>query len=210
MDTNPKQCELTNYALETVHHKTQKLVGKAGYTQDDVDDIKQDLIVDLLERLPKFDPAKASLNTFIARVVERKICNLLRARWAEVRNRRREVCSLNDNISTGEAEMVQRYTTISQDEYDLSTGKYGLPAEEREHLRLDLAALLAELPPELRRAAELLQMFPVAQVARQMGVPHATFYDQHLTRLREAFAAKGMGDYLKSEVLRHFGQVPGK
>ena len=43
-----------DYALEVVHHKARKLVGTAGFREDDVEDIKQDLIVDLLERLPKY------------------------------------------------------------------------------------------------------------------------------------------------------------
>lgn len=197
MDTNQKRCGLTDYALETVHHKARQLVGKAGYTQDEVDDIKQDLIVDLLERLPKFDPAKATYNTFVARVVERKISKLLRDRQAEMRDHRREACSLNEDIDDGDDEPMQRVATISQDEQDIRTGKYRRSAEEREHLRLDIETVLADLPPDLRRAAELLQTLPVAQVAREMGVPHATFYDKYLMRLRDAFAAKGMGDYLR-------------
>jgi RNA polymerase sigma-70 factor, ECF subfamily len=197
MDTNQKQCELTDYALETVHHKARQLVGKAGYTKDDVDDIKQDLIVDLLERLPRFDPAKATYNTFVACVVERKISNMLRDRQAERRDRRREDCSLNDEIDDGDEVPVQRLATMSQDKHDIRTGKYPRSAEEREHLRLDIETVLASLPPHLRRAAELLQSLPTAQVAREMGVAHATFYHKYLKRLRAVFAAKGMGDYLR-------------
>ena len=37
-----------------------------------------DLIVDLLLRLPKFDPSKAGYNTFVACIVNRKVSNLLR------------------------------------------------------------------------------------------------------------------------------------
>lgn len=196
MVSSKKQCELNDYALELVHHKARQLVGKAGYTQDDVDDIKQDLIVDLLERLPQFDPAKATYNTFVARLVERKISNLLRDRKAQMRDHRREVCSLNDGIKACENEPVQRSTTISQDEHDIRTGKYQRPAEEREHLRMDMDALLADLPDELQRAARLLQSHSLTQAARAMGVSRDKFYDNYLPRLREAFAAKGMADYL--------------
>ena len=197
METNAKRCELSDYALEVVHHKARQLVGKAGYTQDDVDDVKQDLIVDLLERLPKFDPAKATYNTFVARVVERKICNLLRDRQAEMRDHRREVCSLNEEIDTGEDEPVQRLATISQDEQDIRTGKYARPTEERAHLQLDMDSVLADLPPELRQAAEMLQTKSVSEVARELGIPRRTFREKHLTQLREVFAAKGMDDYLR-------------
>ena len=196
MGSNKKRIELTDYALELVHHKARQIIGKAGYTRDDLDDIKQDLIVDLLERLPKFDPAKATYNTFVARVVERKICNLLRDRQAEVRDHRRNVCSLNEDIDTGEGEPVQRVTTISQDDHDVRAGKYRRPAEERAHLQLDLEAALADLSPELRQTAVLLQTMSVSQAAREMGVPRRTFREKHLVQLREAFKAKGLNLYL--------------
>jgi len=197
MVSNKKRYELTDYALELVHHKAWQLVGKAGYTQDDVDDIKQDLIVDLLERLPQFDPAKATYNTFVARLVERKISNLLRDRQAEMRDHRREVCSLNEEIDTGEDEPVQRLTTISQDDQDIRTGKYARPAEERAHLQLDMDSVLDGLTPELRQVAEMLQTKSISQVARELGIPRRTFREKHLTQLREVFAAKGMDDYLR-------------
>lgn len=190
MTTHSKRCELTTYALNLVHHKARRLIGKAGFRLSDLNDIKQDLIVDLLERLPKFDPAKATYNTFVSRVVERKICNMLRDRQAEVRDHRREVCSLNDEIDTGEDEPKQRLAAISQDDLDHRAGR---PTDEqRAHLHLDIQMVLSELPPPLRRAAKLLQILSVAQVARKMGIPHSTFYDTYLTRLREAFTAKGL------------------
>lgn len=196
MDTNPTYRELTDYALDVVRCKAKQLVGKAGYKQDDMEDIKQELIVDLLERLPKFDSSKASYNTFVARVVERRISNLLRDRQAEMRDHRREICSLNEEIDTGEEEPKQRLTAISQDEQDFRTGKYQRSAEERMDLHLDIQNMLAGLPPDLRNAARLLQHRPIAQVARELGIPHATFYDHHLTQLREAFAEQGLADYL--------------
>lgn len=197
MKTNSKRYELSDYALELVHYKARQLVGKAGYRAQDVDDIKQDLIMDLLERLPQFDPAKATYNTFVARLVERKISNLLRDRQAEMRDHRREVCSLNEEIDTGEDEPVQRLTTISQDDQDIRTGKYARPAEERAHLQLDMDSVLDDLTPQLRQIAEMLQAKSVSQVARELGIPRGTFRVKHLRQLREVFAAKGMDDYLR-------------
>lgn len=197
MEPNAKHCELTDYALELVHYKAWQLVGKAGYTQDDVGDIKQNLIVDLLERLPQFDPAKATYNTFVARLVERKISNLLRDRRAEMRDHRREVCSLNEEIDTGEDEPVQRLTTISRDGQDIRTGKHSRPAEERAHLQIDMGSVLESLTPELRQVAEMLQTRSVSQVARELGIPRRTFREKYMPRLREVLSAHGMDGYLR-------------
>ena len=93
-------------------------------------------------------------------------------------------------------QVKQRVATISQDEHDLRTGKYTRPAEERADLRRDIEAVLAELPPELREAAAMLAVMPIAEVARKLGVPRATFYDNQLAQIRAVFEAKGLDGYL--------------
>ena len=195
MDANQKRYELSSYARTCIHHKARQLIGKAGYTEDDLEDIEQDLTLDLLARLPRFDPAKAALNTFVARCVDHKVSQLLRHRQTERRDHRREACSLHDEIDVGEEEPQQRLSAISQDEHDLRTGKYSRPAGERADLQLDVATVLADLPPELREIAEMLVTMSVAEVARKMGIPYSTFYETHLAKLRETFKAKGLGDY---------------
>ena len=195
MDTNKKQYELDDYAIQHIRHKARQLVGTAGFSRDDVEDIEQDLTLDLLERLPKFDPAKAKHNTFVARVVERKVSTLIRHRKQQIRDCRREECSLNAAIDDCGGGSVERMQTISQDEHDLRTGKYARRADERADLHLDIEAVLADMPPELRQAGQMLMTMPIAEVAHKLGVPRSTFYETHLAKLREIFEAKGLGEY---------------
>ena len=56
--------------------------------------------------------------------------------------------------------------------------------------------MLADLSPELRQAAVLLQTMSVSQAAREMGVPRRTFREKHLVQLQETFRAKGLDLYL--------------
>jgi len=151
MEPKRSNYELNDFALNMVNIKALQLVGKAGFTFDDVEDTKQDMILDLLERLTKYDPSKSNYKLFVTCVVDRKGRNLIRHRLMEMRDHRREACSLNDEIDVGEDAPVQRLATISQDDHDIRSGKYRRPAEEREHLRLDLETVLADLSPELRR-----------------------------------------------------------
>lgn len=195
MDTNYKH-ELTDYALELVHYKAHQLIGKFGIKHCDVDDIKQDLILDLLERLPKFDPAKAQYNTFVARIVERKISNMYRTRKTEKRDRRRESCSINGWVGDGQGGTIERVATMSQDEHDLRTDKYERPSSERADLQLDLKEVLSDLPVELRTAAELLMSMRPAQAARELGIPRSTFYETHLAQLRDVFKKRGLDAYM--------------
>lgn len=197
MDTNRSIHDFDDFALDMVNIKAAELVGKAGFTLDDIDDIKQEMILDLLERLAKYNPSKSNFKLFVTCVIDRKGQNLIRYRESEKRDYRREECSLNDTVKVANHdEPVQRMNTIDQDDQDIRTGKYGRPAEERTQLRLDIDAVLASIPPELRKAAELLQTQTITQVARELGVPRTTLYDKHLSLLREAFTAKGLNFYV--------------
>lgn len=196
MQSNQQHQTLTQYTKKLVQCKARHLVGKAGYTQEDIADIEQDLTRDLLARLPKFDPARGTLSTFANRVVECRLCNLLRHRQTDMRDHRREAFSLNEEIEA-EVGQMERHETISQDEIDLRTGRYNMPATERDHLRMDITAVVAGLSPELRQVANLLMTTSVAEVAREMGIPRRTFREKHLAQLREVFAANRMDDYLR-------------
>jgi RNA polymerase sigma factor (sigma-70 family) len=195
--TNPKtQPELTEYALDLVHCKAQMLVGKAGYRRRDVNDIKQDLIQDLLESLPAFDPAKATYETFVSRIVKRKISNMLRDRHRQVRDYRREECSLDDEVDIGEEETEPMFTTINEDDHDLRIGKYSRGRQAREDLQLDTAAVMAKLPPDLRPIAEMLMTMTPAEAARELNIPKSAFHEKYITRLQEIFLQKGMAEHL--------------
>lgn len=197
MDTNRSIHDFDDFALDMVNIKATQLVGKAGFTLDDIDDIKQDMILDLLERLAKYDPSKSNFKLFVTCVIDRKGRNLIRHRQMEMRDHRREVCSLNDEINMGiSSDPVQRYSLMDQDDPDIRSGKYRRPTEERNHLRIDMAVVLDDLPPELRRAVELLQCMSVTQAAREMGIPRRTFREKHLVQLRELFKTKGLDQYL--------------
>ena len=195
MDTNKKQETLTKYTMTLVQCKARQLVGKAGYTQDDLADIEQDLIKSLLTRMPQFDPAKAKLNTFVDRVVGSRMVDLLRHRNRDIRNRGREAFSLNEEIETvdGTLEIIE---TVSQDEIDLRSGRYNRPEADRAHLQMDLGAVVAGLSPDLRQVADMLRTSSVAEVARELGIPRRTFRLNHLAKLRRAFAVCHMDDYL--------------
>lgn len=197
MDTNKLLHDFEDFALDMVNIKAAELVGKAGFTADDFEDIRQAMLLDLLERLKKYDPSKSNFKLFVTCVIDRKGQNLVRYRESDVRDYRREDCSLNEEIAAGDGETpVQRLDTVNQDDQDIRSGKYRRNAEERTHLRLDVQAVLEDLPPDLRRAAELLQTLPISHVARAMGVAQATFYENHLVRLRAFFAEKGLGLYV--------------
>jgi RNA polymerase sigma-70 factor (ECF subfamily) len=57
--------------------------------------MEQDLVLDLLARLPSYDPARAERKTFISRVVKHRVATLLDARRAACRDVAQETLSLD-------------------------------------------------------------------------------------------------------------------
>ena len=183
------------YAVRLIRYKARRLIGQAGFTASDREDIEQELVLDLLRRLPKYNPKRAQLNTFIARVVEHKIASLIEARKAGIRDYRRCPFSLNDRFEDEEGRSVERVDTLDQEDYLLRTGAQSRPSDELSALTIDVAAVLESLPPELRELCRRLKAESVTEISRDTGVPRGTIYEG-IKKLREIFEDAGLRDYL--------------
>jgi RNA polymerase sigma-70 factor (ECF subfamily) len=195
MDASKKQQEVNEYAAKVIRHKARQLVGTAGYTESERDDLEQEMMLDLLMRLPKYDANKATQKTFVARIIERKISTLIRHHTCEMRDYRREACSLNERLEAENGATVELSETVAQEERDRMTGRRSRSAQEDWEFAQDMAATLARLPENLRRFCELLMTGNISDAAREMGVPRTTLND-HVKKLREIFEDAGLRDYL--------------
>ena len=205
---NTKQRILDGYARDVIRHKARQLIGKYGFTRDDYDDLQQEMMLDLLRRLGKYDPSKAGLSTFVARIVDRKVSTLIRHQRQEKRDYRRPVCSLDAQVEDQDGQARGLDEVLSQDAFDDEVARHDRPSAERLDLRLDLSLVLDELPDDLRQLALRLQTRTVAEIARELGVPRSTLYEKGIARLRKIFEDKGLREYLGEA--RHPGKGPGK
>ena len=183
------------YAAGLIRFKARRLVGQAGFTASDREDIEQELILDLLRRLPKYNPKRAQLNTFIARVVEHRLASLIEAQKAGIRDYRRCRCSLNERFEDADGRSVERVDTFDQEDYLLRTGAQSRPSEELNRLAIDVATVLETLPPELRELCRRLKAETVTEISRDTGVPRGTIYES-IKKLREIFKDVGLRNYL--------------
>lgn len=191
-----KRSHLDSYARNLIRIKARQLVGKAGFTADSIEDLEQEMTLDLLQRLPRFDSNKAAHTTFVARVIDRKISNLIRHRTAELRDFRRESGSLNDEVRNGSGETDERAQTLSRTDNHRDPGRHHRPQNEDAGLRLDFSVVLDRLPPDLRQLAELLTTCSISEAARKLGVPRSTLRDNDIARLRELFESEDLRGYL--------------
>jgi RNA polymerase sigma-70 factor (ECF subfamily) len=155
-------------AQDIIRRKARKLMRRGGFSSNDLPDLEQDLSLHLLQRMAAFDPRRGDWTAFVAAVVTAWGANLLRTRHAAKRDyrRNRPLLAASQSCQPGD---------------DL----------EQLELQLDVQQGLQRLPEDLRPIAERLQHFTIAELARALGVPRTTLYEQ-IKRIRRRFQRMGL------------------
>jgi RNA polymerase sigma-70 factor (ECF subfamily) len=177
-----------------IRRKVKQLFGRAGFTQQDREDLEQELFVRVLQSLPRFNPEVAHRNKFITTVVERYVANILRNKQAEKRDHRR-ISSLNVMVKITEEGPTELAQNIGDRELDARIGRHRRTEEELAQLTLDLAEAMSTLPDAWRMLLELRKSRTMQEVADEMGVPRTTLNDW-MRRIRQRFEKSGLQDYL--------------
>jgi RNA polymerase sigma-70 factor, ECF subfamily len=168
------------------------------------EDIAQDLRLDLIERAPRHDPARASFETFADRVAANRIATLA-APTARLRAERgmRDLHGPGGASDGGEglplAETLPESAALHAAERAEPDVAYGL--------RRDVGRLLAALPPACRQVAVALSEMSATEAARALGLNRCTIYAR-LAAIRTAALALGLEDYVRGP--RHFAAPAGK
>ncbi|GDY13121.1 hypothetical protein LBMAG53_19990 [Planctomycetota bacterium] len=170
---------LTPEDLTTIDVLAKRLVGHFGYTEQDREDVRHDLVVDLLERLQGYNPEKAKRSTFVKDCVEHQISNMIRARGRQCRDPRRISpigdCSQDCRAVSPDSLIDHR----SQDAQDLAD------------LRMDVASVIARLPQRQQDICALLADHSAYAISQRLGRPKREVY-QDVQAIRAAFAAAGL------------------
>ena len=195
MDFKNRYDGIEEYAVGIIKHKAKQLIGRSGLTESDRKDLEQEMMLDLLQRLPKYDSDKAQLNTFVARIVEHKVSVVLSERNVGKRDWRLCTASMNDRLDSGEGENVERHEVYDMDEYLRQSGQQTRSSREQHDLSIDLERAITSLPPELRDLCVRLQTMNVTEISRATGIPRGTLYDR-IKDLRNLFEDRGLRDYL--------------
>ena len=182
------------YAVSRIRYAANRLAHSHGFCPHEVQDLEQELALDLNERLPSYDANRASLETFITRLVQRKAINLMVERRAQKRGGGTRAVSLDELLGR---KGCHRADGASDDDVG-DPGRDGLPCdglpcdglpsasrEDRLNLRLDLERAFRSLPADMRELCVDLLTESVSEVARSEGRSRSSVYDR-IQRLREA------------------------
>jgi len=196
MGSDPSRRALDAYAEACIRHKAHQLVGQAGFTADDVEDLEQELAIHLFEQLPKFDPTRGAFSTFVDRVLTHKAADILDARFAARRDCRIQVGSLDDTVRLREGGEVPIMDLDLEDAMHVQRGiSVPSPYDEAER-SIDLERAMAGLTPEQRDLCRRLMTATIAEISAATGVPRPTLYDR-LRQIRAAFERAGLREYVR-------------
>ncbi|OGQ94899.1 MAG: hypothetical protein A2284_18825 [Deltaproteobacteria bacterium RIFOXYA12_FULL_61_11] len=187
---------LDEYAVKLIRHKARQLVGRTGLVEADRDDLEQDMMMDLLRRLPRFDPSKAKRETFIARIVEHRVATIIETQKAGLRDYRCNAGSLDERRPDEGGGSGDTPPVLDQDSYRRETLDAARQDEGLRDLRRDMARTIAELSPDLRELCLRLLTSTVSEVSRETGVPRGTLYES-VQKLRSRFERAGLAAYLE-------------
>lgn len=183
------------YAMKRARYKARQLIGTNGFSADDLDDVQQELLVDVIQRMPKYDGDRAAVKTFICRLMDHRIADLIRRRHAAHRDPQRNACSLDDWVRDETGAWVRRGVTYCDDRAHAHTGQVRRNPQDDTELALDTADVVAGLPDALRDLCTRLQSQTVTQVAHETSVARTGLYDR-IGEVRSQFSVSGLHAYV--------------
>jgi RNA polymerase sigma-70 factor (ECF subfamily) len=151
----------------------------------DVDDLMQECLIQWYLAHHTYQPGKGtSRRTYMARVVKRRLQNILNEQLAEKRAADRFATSLDELLGATELGLKDLIPTSQK------------PAEPDISLKLDLQRALSRLTPDQRKLCLLLrQGYGIREISIMLRKPRATIYDD-IKRIRKTFTEAGMDEYL--------------
>lgn len=150
-------------ALRAARARAFSAVASGAIPVADREDLEQEGVVACFRALPRFDPRRASLRTFIERVVATRLASVIR------RTRR--------NSPLVAVDALFRFPVIGED--------------GRREVRLSIDGVLASLREDDRELVGLLLEVSPAEASRELGIPRSTIHDR-IQLLRHRFTQAGL------------------
>jgi DNA-directed RNA polymerase specialized sigma24 family protein len=168
--------QMEGYALEHASLRARLLRATAGFSTDEIEDARQELLIDCVRRAPNFDSKRGDWGGFVRGVMRNQATVLVIRRQRRVRH---EV--LAGNLEP-ECESPRDFFQIAahDDEAD------GLD------LSLDVRRVLGQLPDHLRTLAYLVPQMRVTEICAVTGKSRSRVY-QMIGQIRAAFIEAGLG-----------------
>lgn len=177
--------------LSEIDHQAKRFACRHALSTHELDDVRQDLITDVIARAPAYDDARASPSTFVALVAANRAALLGRRYYRQQCLYGRCPVSLDETIADDDGVPVTRGDLVAEaDGYAAWMGQPSDPLREAER-RLDLRAAAQLLPDRLRGLCDALTADTASGACRSLNRSRAEIY-RCLRELRLRFRAAGL------------------
>ena len=184
-DQSPQTPEefLDEYVLDRIGYLARRLARQYDLDESQSEDVRQDMIVGVLEASRRFDPAKASWHTFACSALDICCKRFCRQQASQIEHTAGDL--LTDDES-GENSIAGSAVTPLSYLQDM-------------HTAIDVAEIIAKMPTSLRQTCELLKVHSVSETARILGIHRNVLYRKieriraHFERAHERKSGKGGG-----------------
>lgn len=183
---------LTAYVQQVIRIKARQLSRKRGFSRSDQDDLEQDLAMHLLQQARHYDPRRASLNTFAARVIESKARMILRDRRRLKRAAGFTARSLEERPQGASEEIALLRDRLTAADLGRRTGAVSDDPGRNETIAAIVEALQT-LPSELQKVCRQLMEGNVSSAARDLDTSRRQVHSA-IERIRLHFEKCGLGD----------------
>lgn len=176
--------------------KALRLVGQHGFTLNDADDLEAELRLHIWVKRAKYDPRReprVTYETFMTRVVENKVRDIIETRHSQKRHPTGGLQSLETPIENRHGDM-ESVSETAPEEHDLWSRRRPAPEQTDLQIRMEKARQrLSEGQTDLFRL--MISGFTVSEAAEKLGRPRTTL-NKEIVRMRAIFGQEDLQDYL--------------
>lgn len=166
----PREFMDADYAKTLIRAKARRLCRRKGFRPSEQEDIEQELWLAVLQQADRFDPARASPDTFLDRVVSQGVAMLLRSRNRRKRGHGISPLSLeNDYTPTGDG-LKPLSDTVSSKDVARRLGTQSADPIARLEQAEAVKAAMAKMAARLQAICRRRMTGAIAAIAREMGV----------------------------------------
>lgn len=182
-----------DYARQLIRMKARSLARRADFSRSDEEDLRHDLTLHLLSQAAQFDPTRATVNTFVAVVIDSGVRMLLRRRNQKVRRPTgSEIESLDVMVDVPDEPPAPLWATISTADLERRTGNAAQADSAFQDEQEAFNQVLRSLPAKLRRVCfKLMHLSPTA-TASKLHLSRRKLRG-YIATIREHFANAGLG-----------------
>jgi RNA polymerase sigma factor (sigma-70 family) len=165
-----KDFVLTAYARDLIRIKSKKLRRRGDFRSVAPEDIRQDLWTAVFRAVETYDPTKASIDTFVDRVVAAAVASLVRSQGRDKRRIGRLTQSLDDVFPSASETPEPLLAQTSAADLARRTGNVQPDERMRSERAEAFACALSQMPAAVHDVCRRVMGGTVTSAARDLGV----------------------------------------